>query len=367
MDEFIDQLLTEDLVCDIALPTLPKRLNMEDLGQLQPRVSALEDEFNSDEEDADDQLPTAAPLPPPSQPPPKDEPPAQDAGNRDRDRDTERGRAPVESPKRRSGSKSPPRRARSPADARRDSRSRSRSVDKDRYRDRGRDYRDYRDRDRNTERRDRYRDRRSRERPRRSLALGLSSFLSCIFLACFRPDRWHRHVFLTRMCAWGLPGVHRDRGHALEFPVIPTSAAAPPPRQDRAHALRHAGYVWLRVRVGRACAAATCTRCKRAHIRLQGQRPSILMSVGVARCRRRRPSGDDEAGHTRPQHLRAAGVGGGPSLEGGPAIAGRARARLLQAANLRVGRCRREAGPVIAARAGRRNPASPRKGSRSSR
>ena len=50
MDEFIDQLLTEDLVCDIALPTLPKRLNMEDLGQLQPRVSALEDEFNSDED-----------------------------------------------------------------------------------------------------------------------------------------------------------------------------------------------------------------------------------------------------------------------------------------------------------------------------
>ena len=125
MDEFIDQLLTEDLVCDIALPTLPKRLNMEDLGQLQPRVSALEDEFNSDEEDADDQLPTAAPLPPPSQPPPKDEPPAQDAGNRDRDRDTERGRAPAESPKRPSRSKSPPRRARSPVDDRRDSRSRS--------------------------------------------------------------------------------------------------------------------------------------------------------------------------------------------------------------------------------------------------
>ena len=32
MDEFVDELLTKDMVCDIVLPTLPKRTNLEDLG-----------------------------------------------------------------------------------------------------------------------------------------------------------------------------------------------------------------------------------------------------------------------------------------------------------------------------------------------
>lgn len=43
VDEFIDQLLTEDRVCDVILPRLMPRRTLEDLGQLEPRVSPLEE------------------------------------------------------------------------------------------------------------------------------------------------------------------------------------------------------------------------------------------------------------------------------------------------------------------------------------
>ena len=46
MDVFVDQLLHEELVCDISLPHLSKRHKLEDLGVLSPRKSILEDEFN---------------------------------------------------------------------------------------------------------------------------------------------------------------------------------------------------------------------------------------------------------------------------------------------------------------------------------
>jgi pre-mRNA-splicing factor 38A len=49
VDEFIDELLTGDYSCDVALPHLPKRHLLEDQGMLQPRVSALE-ELDDDEE-----------------------------------------------------------------------------------------------------------------------------------------------------------------------------------------------------------------------------------------------------------------------------------------------------------------------------
>ncbi|KAI9189918.1 hypothetical protein H9P43_001351 [Blastocladiella emersonii ATCC 22665] len=54
MDEFVDQLLTEERVCDVILPRLPKRYILEDAGELEPRVSAIQDEFDAmvDAEDA---------------------------------------------------------------------------------------------------------------------------------------------------------------------------------------------------------------------------------------------------------------------------------------------------------------------------
>eukprot|EP01039_Chlorochromonas_danica_P006105 gene6105-6722_t len=45
MDEFVDSLLREELVCDIAMPHMVKREKLEALGQLSPRRSVLEDEL----------------------------------------------------------------------------------------------------------------------------------------------------------------------------------------------------------------------------------------------------------------------------------------------------------------------------------
>ncbi|KAJ6618225.1 Pre-mRNA-splicing factor 38, partial [Mycena sp. CBHHK59/15] len=43
MDEFIDQLLTEERVCDIILPRLTKRTTLEENGEIGPRQSRLLD------------------------------------------------------------------------------------------------------------------------------------------------------------------------------------------------------------------------------------------------------------------------------------------------------------------------------------
>ncbi|KAL0375794.1 UNVERIFIED_CONTAM: Pre-splicing factor 38 [Sesamum calycinum] len=57
VDEFIDELLTTDYSCDIALPRIRKRLTLEAIDSLEPRRSALEDDFEEEEEkDEDDQL-----------------------------------------------------------------------------------------------------------------------------------------------------------------------------------------------------------------------------------------------------------------------------------------------------------------------
>ncbi|XP_063722486.1 pre-mRNA-splicing factor 38A-like [Symsagittifera roscoffensis] len=52
VDEFIDKLLTEDKSCSIVLPRLTKRIALEDLNQLQPKVSALEEDLEFEEDDA---------------------------------------------------------------------------------------------------------------------------------------------------------------------------------------------------------------------------------------------------------------------------------------------------------------------------
>ena len=45
IDEFIWDVLHEDMVCDIALPRLPSRLVLEESGTLAPRESVLEEDF----------------------------------------------------------------------------------------------------------------------------------------------------------------------------------------------------------------------------------------------------------------------------------------------------------------------------------
>jgi|ERR1712226_642651 len=55
VDEFIDHLLTEDKVCSIVLPRLTKRIALEDLNQLQPKVSALEEDLEFEDDASSDE------------------------------------------------------------------------------------------------------------------------------------------------------------------------------------------------------------------------------------------------------------------------------------------------------------------------
>ena len=55
MDEFVDQLLNKDRVCDVILPRLAKRTYLEDEGVLDPRKSPLEELLASSSDDASDQ------------------------------------------------------------------------------------------------------------------------------------------------------------------------------------------------------------------------------------------------------------------------------------------------------------------------
>jgi len=51
MDEFIDELLTKERVCDIALPRMMTRAMLEDAEELEPRESLLGSELESEGED----------------------------------------------------------------------------------------------------------------------------------------------------------------------------------------------------------------------------------------------------------------------------------------------------------------------------
>lgn len=58
MDEYIDELLRSDRVCDIILPRVQKRLILEENNELEPKVSALDDDLDEDMA-SDDEVPTA--------------------------------------------------------------------------------------------------------------------------------------------------------------------------------------------------------------------------------------------------------------------------------------------------------------------
>lgn len=52
MDVFIERLLKDETVCEIALPHLIKRNKLEELGSLQPRCSVLDEVNDEDEEES---------------------------------------------------------------------------------------------------------------------------------------------------------------------------------------------------------------------------------------------------------------------------------------------------------------------------
>lgn len=65
MDEFIDELLRDERVCDIILPRIQKRHVLEENNELEPKVSALEDDLDEEmpsEDEAVEELPTPAPA-----------------------------------------------------------------------------------------------------------------------------------------------------------------------------------------------------------------------------------------------------------------------------------------------------------------
>ena len=51
IDEFVDQLLNEERVCDIILPRIPKRAVLEENGELAPRQSRLLDALEGKDEE----------------------------------------------------------------------------------------------------------------------------------------------------------------------------------------------------------------------------------------------------------------------------------------------------------------------------
>ncbi|NWY41783.1 PR38A factor, partial [Sylvia atricapilla] len=67
VDEFIDELLHEECVCDIILPRLQKRYVLEEAEQLEPRVSVLEEDMDgvesSEEEEEEDEKLERIPSP----------------------------------------------------------------------------------------------------------------------------------------------------------------------------------------------------------------------------------------------------------------------------------------------------------------
>jgi len=48
VDEFVDEMLTKDFLCDIALPRIPNRWTLEASMKLEPRRSALEEDFEEE-------------------------------------------------------------------------------------------------------------------------------------------------------------------------------------------------------------------------------------------------------------------------------------------------------------------------------
>ncbi|XP_039745315.1 pre-mRNA-splicing factor 38 [Pararge aegeria] len=139
MDEYIDELLREERLCDVILPRIQKRHILEENNELEQKVSALDDDLDedmpSDEENADGETKENK----------------RDKEKRDRDRKRERSRD----------------RERREKDRKRErSRSRERERRRERERERERDRERLREREREKERRERHEVDRRRDRGR---------------------------------------------------------------------------------------------------------------------------------------------------------------------------------------------------------
>lgn len=62
MDELIDELLHSERSCDIILPRIQKRYVLEQNEELEPRVSALDDDLSDMESDEEEEEKTPPPA-----------------------------------------------------------------------------------------------------------------------------------------------------------------------------------------------------------------------------------------------------------------------------------------------------------------
>jgi len=161
MDDFIDSLLREERYCDVILPRLQKRQVLEEANEIEPRISALEEDLDAEDSESEEEgeQKGGSVSPPPaailSRSKDKDRERERDRRDRDRDRDRQRDRE---------------RRREKSRERERGRRHRSRSADRSRERhDHHRDRKDLDKDRRNVEagRRDNDRDRRDRERDRK--------------------------------------------------------------------------------------------------------------------------------------------------------------------------------------------------------
>ncbi|XP_046446868.1 pre-mRNA-splicing factor 38A-like [Daphnia pulex] len=159
MDDFIDSLLREERFCDVILPRLQKRQILEEANEVEPRVSALEEDLeeeDSESEEEEGERKGGSLSPPPTTSRSKqDSDRERERSRRNRDKERERERSRERRDRHRDRSRS------------RDKRNRSRERDRDRSRERERD-RSRRQRSRSVERsrdyrRDQDRDRRDRK------------------------------------------------------------------------------------------------------------------------------------------------------------------------------------------------------------
>ncbi|CAG9568631.1 unnamed protein product [Danaus chrysippus] len=143
VDEFIDELLREERLCDVILPRIQKRHILEENNELEPKISALDDDL--DEEMPSDEEPVDVEA--------KENKRDKDRRDRDRRRDRSRDRDRRDKDRKRDRSRSRERERR---------RERERERDRERERERER----ARDRDREKDRRDRHDTDRRRDRGR---------------------------------------------------------------------------------------------------------------------------------------------------------------------------------------------------------
>ena len=188
MDEFIDDLLREERLCDVILPRIQKRQVLEENNELEPKVSVLEDDLDDGVESSADEDEGNEPTPPPPEKvrrtspehgrsPDKDRGRERDRRHRSRERDRDRHRHDRDK-KHRSRSRERDTARDRDVDHERDRRHRSKSPRRERDRDRGhrpdmdrswkeRDDKRHRDRGMDRDNRNRGRDRdRDRDRPK---------------------------------------------------------------------------------------------------------------------------------------------------------------------------------------------------------